>query len=136
MRAVVKYGRQPGNVAVQEVAEPAISPDQVLVEVGAVGVCGSDIHLWHENQSWTIQCPVILGHELEYRVLGLVYPLSTEGQGEPAPPEWGAGVEVVRGDLTREAPGAEGSSPPQTPDPGAGSASGGGGAAPSPKPEA
>ncbi|MFO7633482.1 MAG: zinc-binding dehydrogenase [Caldilinea sp.] len=63
MRAVVKYGRQPGNVAVQEVAEPTISPDQVLVEVGAVGVCGSDIHLWHENQSWTIQCPVILGHE-------------------------------------------------------------------------
>jgi L-iditol 2-dehydrogenase len=63
MRAVVKYGRQPGNVAVQEVAEPTISPEQVLVEVGAVGVCGSDIHLWHENQSWTIQCPVILGHE-------------------------------------------------------------------------
>lgn len=63
MRAVVKYGRQPGNVAVQEVADPTISPDQVLVEVGAVGVCGSDIHLWHENQSWTIQCPVILGHE-------------------------------------------------------------------------
>jgi alcohol dehydrogenase/L-iditol 2-dehydrogenase len=63
MRAVVKFGRQPGNVAVQEVAEPMIGPDQVLVEVGAVGVCGSDIHLWHENQSWTIQCPVILGHE-------------------------------------------------------------------------
>ncbi|HRA65092.1 MAG TPA: zinc-binding dehydrogenase [Caldilinea sp.] len=63
MKAVVKYGRQPGNVAVREVAEPSINPDQVLVEVGAVGVCGSDIHLWHENQSWTIQCPVILGHE-------------------------------------------------------------------------
>lgn len=63
MRAVVKYGRQPGNVAVQEAPEPTITPDQVLVEVGAVGVCGSDIHLWHENQSWAIQCPVILGHE-------------------------------------------------------------------------
>lgn len=63
MRAVVKYGRRPGDVAVQEVAEPAIRPDQVLVEMAAVGVCGSDIHLWHENQSWTIQCPVILGHE-------------------------------------------------------------------------
>ena len=63
MRAVVKYGRQPGDVAVQEVAEPTIRPDQVLVEMAAVGVCGSDIHLWHENQSWTIQCPVILGHE-------------------------------------------------------------------------
>ena len=63
MRAVVKYGRQPGDVAVREVAEPTIRPDQVLVEMAAVGVCGSDIHLWHENQSWTIQCPVILGHE-------------------------------------------------------------------------
>ena len=63
MRAVVKYGRQPGDVAVQEVPEPKMGPDQVLVEVGAVGVCGSDIHLWHENQSWAIQCPVILGHE-------------------------------------------------------------------------
>lgn len=63
MRAVVKFGRRPGDVAVQEVAEPAIRPDQVLVEMAAVGVCGSDIHLWHENQSWTIQCPVILGHE-------------------------------------------------------------------------
>jgi alcohol dehydrogenase/L-iditol 2-dehydrogenase len=63
MRAVVKYGRQPGNVAVQDVAEPTIRPDQVLVEMGAVGVCGSDIHLWHENQSWSIRCPVILGHE-------------------------------------------------------------------------
>jgi L-iditol 2-dehydrogenase len=63
MRAVVKYGRQPGDVAVQDVPEPTMGPDQVLVEVGAVGVCGSDIHLWHENQSWAIQCPVILGHE-------------------------------------------------------------------------
>ena len=50
-------------MAGREVAEPTIRPDQVLVEMAAVGVCGSDIHLWHENQSWTIQCPVILGHE-------------------------------------------------------------------------
>ncbi|MBW7881516.1 MAG: zinc-binding dehydrogenase [Caldilineaceae bacterium] len=63
MKAVVKYGRQPGQVAVQDVAEPTAGPDQVLVEMGAVGVCGSDIHLWHENQSWEIKTPVILGHE-------------------------------------------------------------------------
>ncbi len=63
MKAVVKFGRQPGDVAVQEMPEPSIDPEQVLVEVGAVGVCGSDIHLWHENQSWPIKTPVILGHE-------------------------------------------------------------------------
>ncbi len=64
MQAVVKYGRQDGNVRVEDVAEPqGISPDQVLLEVQAVGVCGSDIHMWHENQSWQIKLPVVLGHE-------------------------------------------------------------------------
>jgi alcohol dehydrogenase/L-iditol 2-dehydrogenase len=64
MQAVVKFGRQDGNVRVEDVAEPReIAPDQVLLEVKAVGVCGSDIHMWHENQSWQIKLPVVLGHE-------------------------------------------------------------------------
>ena len=64
MQAVVKYGRQDGNVRVEEIAEPRdLAPNQVLLEVQAVGVCGSDIHLWHEKQSWQIKLPVVLGHE-------------------------------------------------------------------------
>lgn len=64
MRAVVKYGGQDGEVAVREVAEPgAPAPGQVLLEVKAAGVCGSDIHMWRETHSWTIKLPLVLGHE-------------------------------------------------------------------------
>ncbi|WP_400162730.1 galactitol-1-phosphate 5-dehydrogenase [Brevibacillus sp. TJ4] len=41
MKAVKLY--EPGNLQVEEVAVPEIGPDEVLVEVKAVGVCGSDI---------------------------------------------------------------------------------------------
>ncbi len=63
MKAVVKYGRSPANVEVRDVSEPTLLPHQVIVAVEAIGVCGSDIHLWHEKQSWQIKLPVILGHE-------------------------------------------------------------------------
>ncbi len=64
MRALVKYGRQNGDVEIRDVPEPGkIGPDQVLLEVKAVGVCGSDIHMWREQQSWAIKLPLVLGHE-------------------------------------------------------------------------
>jgi len=63
MQAVVKYARQEGAVELREIPEPSITPDQVLIQVKAVGVCGSDIHMWRENQSWPIKLPLVLGHE-------------------------------------------------------------------------
>ncbi len=69
MKAVVKFGRHDGDVEVREVPEPITQPNQVLIEVGAVSVCGSDIHLWRENQSWPIKLPVILGHEFSGRII-------------------------------------------------------------------
>lgn len=64
MQAVVKYGDQDGNVEVRDIPEPG-SPgaNQVLLEVKAAGVCGSDIHMWREHHSWTIKLPLVLGHE-------------------------------------------------------------------------
>lgn len=63
MQAVVKYAHEDRAVELREVPEPKIRADQVLVQVKAVGVCGSDIHLWREHQSWQIKLPLILGHE-------------------------------------------------------------------------
>lgn len=68
---MVKFGRHDGDVEVREVPEPITQPNQVLIEVSAVSVCGSDIHLWHENQSWPIKLPVILGHEFSGRIIKL-----------------------------------------------------------------
>ena len=63
MKAVVKYGRNDRNVEVREVPEPTMGPDQVLIEVKATGVCGSDVHMWREHQSWAVKLPLVLGHE-------------------------------------------------------------------------
>jgi len=63
MQALVKFGRQDGDVEIRDIPEPIIGPDQVLLEVKATGVCGSDLHMWREHQSWTIKLPLVLGHE-------------------------------------------------------------------------
>ncbi len=63
MKALVKFGRQDGDVEIQEITEPTIDPQQVLLEVKAAGVCGSDLHMWREQHSWEIKLPLVLGHE-------------------------------------------------------------------------
>ncbi|MFN8002997.1 MAG: zinc-binding dehydrogenase [Acidobacteriota bacterium] len=63
MTAVVQYDLKPGSVEVREVAVPEIGEDEVLLAVGAVSVCGSDVHQYHASQSWPVNVPVILGHE-------------------------------------------------------------------------
>lgn len=66
--AVVNFSAQPGCVDVRDVPQPEIGPDDVLLEVGYVGVCGSDLHQWTGSQSWPVNYPVVLGHEFAGRV--------------------------------------------------------------------
>lgn len=61
--AVVNYAAEPGSVELREIPEPTIRPDEVLLEVEAVGVCGSDLHMWQGGISWTMNYPMVLGHE-------------------------------------------------------------------------
>jgi L-iditol 2-dehydrogenase len=63
MRALVKYGENSGDVEVREVPAPATPPGNVRVRVVAVGVCGSDLHMWRNTHSWPTAIPVALGHE-------------------------------------------------------------------------
>ena len=63
MKAVVHYELAPGACELREVAVPEIGPEDVLLRVGAVGVCGSDVHLYHNTHSWPVDDPVVLGHE-------------------------------------------------------------------------
>jgi L-iditol 2-dehydrogenase len=64
MAAVVHYELRSGAVELREVPVPTdLADDEVLLETGAVGVCGSDIHQYHNTQSWAVYLPVILGHE-------------------------------------------------------------------------
>lgn len=61
MKAVVKYGKGKGLIELREVPEPRIAADEVLIEVKAVAVCGSDLHIFHDSHPYWP--PVILGHE-------------------------------------------------------------------------
>lgn len=61
--AVVNFAPQKGAVELREIESPETGDDDVLLEVGNVGVCGSDLHQWTAQHSWPVNYPVVLGHE-------------------------------------------------------------------------
>lgn len=61
--AVVNFAPEKYSVEIRELPRATIRADEVLLEVQAVGVCGSDLHMWTAQQSWTVRYPVVLGHE-------------------------------------------------------------------------
>jgi len=61
--AVVNFSPEPGSVEIRDFPRPGIGDQDVLVEVAAVGVCGSDLHQWTASHSWPVNYPVVLGHE-------------------------------------------------------------------------
>lgn len=63
MTGVVQYDLKPHSVELREIPVPEIGEDEVLLAVGAVSVCGSDVHQFHATQSWPVVTPVVLGHE-------------------------------------------------------------------------
>ena len=56
--AVVQYALEPMAVELREVAVPEIGDDDVLLAVGAVSVCGSDVHQAYNTHSWPVNIPV------------------------------------------------------------------------------
>jgi alcohol dehydrogenase/L-iditol 2-dehydrogenase len=61
--AVVQYALEPLAVELRDIAVPEIGADDVLLRVGAVSVCGSDVHQAYNTHSWPVNLPVVLGHE-------------------------------------------------------------------------
>ncbi|MEM1070505.1 MAG: galactitol-1-phosphate 5-dehydrogenase [Planctomycetota bacterium] len=50
------------NMELTEVDEPAVGPDDVLIQVEACGICGSDIHGYDGSTGRRIP-PLVMGHE-------------------------------------------------------------------------
>ena len=67
MKALVYCG--PGDMVFKNVPEPENLHGEVLVQIEAVGLCGSDMHayLGHDERR---PAPLILGHEASGRVFG------------------------------------------------------------------
>lgn len=63
-RACVLHAQE--DVRIEELEVGEVGPQQVLVRIGAGGVCGSDIHYFWEGGIGTIRVtePIVLGHEV------------------------------------------------------------------------
>lgn len=67
MEAVVKYAKGSGNVGLREMPQPIPREDQVLLEIACCGICGTDLHVYHDT--FKNYPPVILGHEFSGKVV-------------------------------------------------------------------
>jgi L-iditol 2-dehydrogenase len=54
---------KPGQIKFREIPLPQLQPDEVLIQVKRIGVCGSDIHVYHGLHPYT-SYPVVQGHEV------------------------------------------------------------------------
>lgn len=79
MRACVVHGA--GDLRVEDVAPAEPGPGQVAVDVAFGGICGSDLHYYHDGRvgDFLVSEPMVLGHEVAGRV-------ALAGEGAEAPP--------------------------------------------------
>ncbi len=64
MKALVKSSRARG-LSLQDVPEPKIGINEVLIRVTHTGICGTDLHIfdWDDWAQATIPVPMVIGHE-------------------------------------------------------------------------
>lgn len=67
MKAIVFPNAQ--AIAVEKVADPTPQPDEVVVQVAMSGICGTDLHIYHNE--YMSQFPLIPGHEFGGRIVAL-----------------------------------------------------------------
>ena len=64
MKALVKSRAEPG-LWLQDVPEPTMGINDVMIRVLRTGICGTDLHIWNWDE-WsrkTIPIPLVVGHE-------------------------------------------------------------------------
>ncbi|HUY70995.1 MAG TPA: L-threonine 3-dehydrogenase [Gaiellaceae bacterium] len=71
MRALVKAEAAEG-LRLEEVPEPEVGINDVLIRVRKTGICGTDLHIyeWDEWAAKTILVPMVVGHEFAGEVVG------------------------------------------------------------------
>jgi 2-desacetyl-2-hydroxyethyl bacteriochlorophyllide A dehydrogenase len=83
MRAVV--WEKPGELKVTEVADPVPGHGELVVQVGACGICGTDLHI-ADGEFPPTPYPIIPGHEFAGRVVAV---------GDGVPGGWRGGERVA-----------------------------------------
>ena len=63
MKALVKYEMKPHALEIRDIPIPEPGPGQIRVKVEYAGICGSDLHIYHNSIAITTRPPVVVGHE-------------------------------------------------------------------------
>src|SRR6266704_2617312 len=94
-RAAVLYA--PHDVRMEERPMPQAGPKDVLVEVKAVGVCGSDVHYYEHGRigPYIVRQPLILGHESAGVIVAVGADVHQSRIGERVSNEEGALIEPL-----------------------------------------
>jgi len=80
MRAVIIDG--PGNFRVGSVPDPTPQPDEVVIRVGACGICGTDLHII--DGEFLANYPIVPGHEFAGEVVAVGSNVAQRNEnGEP-----------------------------------------------------
>jgi threonine 3-dehydrogenase len=84
MRALRKLGPEPGLTLCDDVAVPEVGPHDVLIQVEAASVCGTDLHIynWDEWSRNRIRPPLTLGHEFAGTVVEIGASVENVAVGE------------------------------------------------------
>jgi alcohol dehydrogenase/L-iditol 2-dehydrogenase len=93
MPAVVQFEMKKGAVELRDMPVPEIGADDVLLRVRGVGVCGSDVHQYHNTQSWSVRVPVILGHEFCGEIAAVGKSVRGFGEGDRVASETAADID-------------------------------------------
>ncbi len=55
---------EPGKIIIEDTERPSLAKDtEVLIKVEAVGICGTDLHIFKEGRA-DVRLPRVMGHEL------------------------------------------------------------------------
>ena len=63
MKGLVKFARGEGHLEIREIADPRAGEQEVVIQVKAAGICGSDLHIYKDDVPWPLAIPVVIGHE-------------------------------------------------------------------------
>ena len=92
MKGIVKYRKGKGNVALRDVEERRPSAEEVKIEVKATGLCGSDLHTYHDEIKIPVRPPVVMGHEFSGVVVEVGEKVTDVSVGDRVTAESGASV--------------------------------------------
>ncbi len=67
MPGLIKRAKGSENVELGTVPRPVPGPDEVIIEVYATGICGTDLHI--QDDEFPSIPPVVMGHEITGRVV-------------------------------------------------------------------